>query len=219
MIDLNPLGPRNIRHLEEVCGWLWLGNATEAAAELDRISPELRDHPCVLLGRIEIARLLKDWPAAESVALRLSDLHPDVPDGWINLAYARRRIPGGGVKSAYDTLVPMGDEFPEEPMVPFNLACYACQLNELGVARAWFQKAFRCGEKKIVIALAQFREALGFGETKTIREMALLETDLEPLWPWIRERYPQPQAPSVDSPTRTPYPALDELRRHRRPDP
>ncbi|MSR43269.1 MAG: tetratricopeptide repeat protein [Pedosphaera sp.] len=175
MSEQDSLGHPDIFHLRAAIGWLELGNATEAAAELERIAPELHAHPGVLLARLDITMHLKDWPTAESVALRLTELRPDVPGAWIGLAYARRRMPAGGVKSAYDALVPVGDEFPKEPTIPFNLACYACLLNELGVARAWLQKAFRCGEEKM------------------IREMALNETDLEPLWPWIRERPPSSQ--------------------------
>ncbi len=170
MSEQDSLGYPDIFHLRAAIGWLELGNATEAAAELERIALEWRAHSHVLLARLDIAMHVKDWSTAESVALRLTELQPDAAGVWIGLAYARRRMPGGGMKSAYDALKPVGDEFPKEPIIPFNLACYACQLGELDIARTWLTKAFRRADKKI------------------IREMALKETDLEALWPWIRER-------------------------------
>lgn len=171
MSEQDSLGHPDIFHLRAAIGWLELGNATEATAELERIAPELRAHSHVLLARLDIAMHIKDWPAAESVALRLTELQSDDAGVWIGLAYARRRMPGGGMKSAYDALVPVGDKFPEEPIIPFNLACYACQLGELDVAREWLTKTFRRSDKKALLA------------------MALKETDLEPLWPWIREQF------------------------------
>ncbi len=170
MSGQNSLGHPDIFHLRAAIGWLELGNATEAAVELGHIASELRGHSDVLLVRLDIAMCLKDWSTAESLALQLTELQPDAAGVWIGLAYARRRMPGGGMKSAYDALAPVGDRFPKEPVIPFNLACYACQLGELEVAQTWLTKAFRRGDKK------------------GIREMALKETDLEPLWPWVRKR-------------------------------
>jgi Flp pilus assembly protein TadD len=168
MTEEAPLGHPDIFHLRAAIGWMELGNPTEAAMELERIAPEHRAHREVLCLRLGIAMHIRDWVHAESTARRLIELHPHTADGWIGLAYARRRLPDGGVKSAYETLVPVSDTFAKEPIVPFNLACYACQLGELERARAWLVKSLQAG-----------------GE-KPMREMALQEEDLKPLWPWIR---------------------------------
>ena len=51
---------------------------------------------------------------------------------------------------------------PEEPMIPYNLACYAAQTGDLGAALAWFNCA----------------EVLN----PRIGNMALEDPDLAPMW-------------------------------------
>jgi hypothetical protein len=52
-------------------------------------------------------------------------------ESWIHQAYALRRMTGGGIKAAWDARLPAADRFPSQPMIAFNLACYACQLGRL----------------------------------------------------------------------------------------
>ena len=73
-------------------------------------------------------------------------------------------LPDGSLQKAWDALLPAFDKFPKEPTIPFNLACYACQLRQLEVARNWLKRAVAIG-----------------GEEK-IKRMALSDPDLEPLW-------------------------------------
>jgi len=40
-------------------------------------------------------------------------------------------MPLGGAKAAWDALLPAADKFPNNPNIPYNLACYACQMNKL----------------------------------------------------------------------------------------
>jgi hypothetical protein len=66
-------------------------------------------------------------------------------------------------------LLPAVDQFPEEPIIPFNLACYASQLNRLTEAWAWLEEAVkRSGNRQRMFA------------------MAAADPDLEPLWDRIR---------------------------------
>jgi tetratricopeptide (TPR) repeat protein len=89
---------------------------------------------------------------------------PDDAFGWIHQAYALRRMKGGSVKAAWDALLPAADKFPSQPMIAFNLACYACQLGRLEEAREWLRKA------------------IDLGDEKEIKTRALDDPDLEPLW-------------------------------------
>ncbi len=59
------------------------------------------------------------------------------------------------------------EDFPKEPTLRYNLACYACQLNRLDEARQWLGRA---------------RE---IGDADEINRMALADEDLKPLWPEI----------------------------------
>ena len=89
---------------------------------------------------------------------------PDDAFGWIHQAYALRRVTGGGIKAAWDALLLAADRFPSQPMIAFNLACYACQLGRLDEAREWLRKA------------------MDVDDEKEIKTRALDDLDLEPLW-------------------------------------
>ncbi|MDW8309781.1 MAG: hypothetical protein RMK20_10450, partial [Verrucomicrobiales bacterium] len=89
---------------------------------------------------------------------------PDRPNGWLHRAYALRRATGGGLERAWEALRPAADRFPREPIIPYNLACYACQMGRLDEARQWFVRALRVGDRA------------------TLKDMALHDDDLRPLW-------------------------------------
>jgi hypothetical protein len=94
---------------------------------------------------------------------------PELAASWIHLAYSVRRATGGSVQAAYDALLPAADKFQDEPVIPYNLGCYSCQLGKLVEAREWIAKAF------------------SIGDSKQLKLKALEESDLEPLWIDIAE--------------------------------
>ena len=75
---------------------------------------------------------------------------------------------GGGLQAAWDALLPAFEKFPKEPTIPYNLACYACQLRRLDEARQWLERAVKIAGKE------------------KIKFMALNDDDLEPLWQEIK---------------------------------
>ena len=96
---------------------------------------------------------------------------PARSSGWLHQAYALRRVPEGGVKQAWQALLPAFDKFPKEPVISYNLSCYACQMNQLEAARVWLKRAEFLGNKT------------------EIKRMALKDPDLEPLWGEIRRKW------------------------------
>jgi hypothetical protein len=54
-------------------------------------------------------------------------------------------------------------------VIPYNLACYACQLGDLDDARRWLERA---------VALRSRAD---------LRRLALNDHDLQPLWDEIRD--------------------------------
>ena len=60
-------------------------------------------------------------------------------------------------------------QFPKNEAIPYNLACYACQFGELDLALDWFQAAEKVGDPE------------------KIREVALMDPDMEPIWDRISE--------------------------------
>ena len=89
---------------------------------------------------------------------------PDFAAGWLHLAYATRRATGGGEQAAFEILNMVTEKFPEEPIIPYNLACYVCQIGRLPEARDWLKRAF------------------AMGDARQIKLMALKDADLKPLW-------------------------------------
>jgi tetratricopeptide (TPR) repeat protein len=161
---MQPLEPPDSHHLSAAVGWIELGNMPEAKAELDRLSPAARTHPDALEAWWVIRAEEKDWPKGLAVANTQLEASPQSPTGWLHRAYALRRVKEGGLKAAWDALLPAFEKFPGESTIPYNLSCYACQMGQLEEARTWLQRAVKAGG------------------IETIKRMALRDADLKPLW-------------------------------------
>ncbi|MEO8428423.1 MAG: tetratricopeptide repeat protein [Verrucomicrobiota bacterium] len=151
-------------HLRCAQGWLELGDHLEANEELERISFPFRIHPDVLLLRYEVHAKAKKWDIAVEIARTLVEVAPYEVAGWINQAFALRRMSSGGPKAAWNALLPAAVKFPTNPIIAYHLACYSCQMNRLKEANAWLIMAGM------------------LGDTNEFKLMALTEPDLEPLW-------------------------------------
>jgi len=167
---MQPLEAPDCHQLRAAEGWLELGSPTEAATELGLISPACQRHPDVLEVRWALHVHSRQWEAALEAARELVLAAPDRASGWLHQAYALRRTVSGGLAQAQAVLNPAAEKFPKEPIIPFNLACYACQLGQLAAARRWLKRAMKVGG----------REA--------IQLMALADEDLKPLWPELGRR-------------------------------
>jgi len=169
MGQMQGLEPPDSHYLNAAVGWLALGCRADSQAELDRISPEHQRHPDVLEVRWEILAKEKQWEAALDVARKLLSDAPERASAWLHHAYALRRAPDGGLEKAWEALKPAAEKYPREPIIFYNLSCYACQMRKLDEARVWFRRALKVGGKK------------------EIKGMALADDDLEPLWEEIRQ--------------------------------
>ncbi len=65
---------------------------------------------------------------------------------------------------------PAFEMFPKEDVIPYNLACYDAQSGRLDAAWDWLHKAIQVA-----------------GDVKKIKQRALADSDLQPLWQRIRE--------------------------------
>lgn len=162
------LPPPDALYFDAAVGWLLLGDTASALAELARLSPTARRLPDVLELEWSIHARRADWPAAYEVARQLVESCPERPSGWMDQAYALRRMPGGGLPRAWEALRPALDKFPDEHLIAYNLACYAAQLNRLDEAWALFQRALAVADK-----------------AGDVVKLALQDDDLKPLWPRI----------------------------------
>ena len=159
------------RCLEAAQGWLMLGRPDYAWEELDRMPDEVRSVPEVVEMEWQICAADEDWGSAYAVAQRLVIRHPERPSGWIYHAYALRRIPVFGVAHAREVLLPAWEKFPQEPTIPYNLACYAAVEGRLDEAWEWLQRARRVA-----------------GDS-CLRKLALADEDLAALHERIRQLF------------------------------
>jgi predicted Zn-dependent protease len=164
MAESPPLEPPDTYSLSAALGWLELGNAAEAKSELAQIRPAQQNHPDVLELRWMICAEQQDWTAGLEAARALVERAPERASGWLHQAYALRRVPGGSIQKAWDALLPAFDKFPKEFLIAYNLACYACQMKDMEGARLWLDRARNIS-----------------GKAK-VKKMALIDSDLEPLW-------------------------------------
>ena len=161
---MKPLDIPDIHRLRAAEGWLELGDEAEALRELEDVSPAEKNHPVILELRFQILAKKRAWDACRDIAGMITKQLPNFAGGWLHLAYATRRATGGSEQAAFDILQPVSEKFPEEPTIPYNLACYVCQLGHLAEARRWLKRAFAIGDKK------------------EMKLMALHDADLKPLW-------------------------------------
>ena len=164
---MSKLEPPDSHHLDAAIGWLGLGCAADAREELAKLSPASLNHPDALEIRWLLAVRDQHWNDALELARLELKLAPEDSSGWLHHAYALRRVSHGGLVLAWGALLPAAEKFPEEPVIAFNLSCYACQLQQPDVARTWLKRALKIGGKQ------------------PIKKMALADDDLKPLWPEI----------------------------------
>ncbi len=166
-----PLEPPDKWYVSGALGWLELGNAAEAEAELANVSSRYRQHPDVLEVKWLVCAEQEKWAEGLQVARELIHAAPERVWGWLHQAYALRRAPGGSVQQAWDALLPVYSQFPKEATVAYNLSCYACQLGQLDAARVWLKRAF------------------AIGDVEHLKQQASEDPDLKPLWDELR-RWP-----------------------------
>jgi hypothetical protein len=166
---VDKIGPPECHYVSAALGWLELGCLDDAKEELSRLSGAYRNHPDVLELHWWLCAEQQQWREGLQIARALLHHAPDRSSGWLHQAYALRRVPDGGIRQAWKALLPAFDKFPREPIISFNLSCYACQLKQLDAARVWLKRAVVLGNKR------------------KIKEMALADKDLETLWPEIQE--------------------------------
>ncbi len=156
------------RHtLNAALGWIGLGMIADAQKELNQLPAEVRTHPVALDIQFAIYGETNAWEAAYAVAQTEVTLHPKRSGGWIHRAYAARRRSANSLEEAFELLRPAFERFPNQAVIPYNLACYRAQQELLEEAWHWFEAA------------------VARGELTLLKQMALQDDDLKALWPRI----------------------------------
>lgn len=128
-------------HVLAAEGWLDLGRPEWAMDELRGASAAARGLPVVRNLEWRVLADLRDWPAALAVARAFVEEHPSEVAGWLHRSFALHEMQR--TREAMDALAPAAGRFPEEPVVRYNLACYACRLGDLDAARRWLGDVVR----------------------------------------------------------------------------
>ena len=163
---MSELDPADAHQLRAVEGWLDLGNPREAQVEFGRLRPELQQHPAVLELKWTLHAAQHQWETALETARLMVEVAPERPAGWINRSYALHELKR--TREAWTELQPAAGRFKTTSVIPYNLACYACQLGDLETSQAWLGRAVQLAGKH------------------EIKRLALKDTDLLPLWERIR---------------------------------
>ncbi len=156
--------PDDVRwRLERSDGFMDLKMTDAARKELERVPQDLADHVAVKHYRLRLLFEEGRWAEARCLARELHQRIPEDPVYWVQLAYSTRRVEG--IEPARSILKEAMGKFPTVAVIPFNLACYECQLGQLDEAMSYLDRAFQIDA--------------GF------RGQALDDEDLKPLWPRI----------------------------------
>lgn len=160
-MSLDAIEPPDSHILNAAVGWAELGLPEEALVELSRLNPALLGHPDVMDLRWRLHAMKKDWAGALTVARAQLTVSPERVDSWINQSFALHELKR--TREAFDELVAVVEKFPKVGVIPYNLACYACQMGQIDDARIWLRRA---------------RRLLGKDQLK---EMGSTDPDLAPL--------------------------------------
>jgi tetratricopeptide (TPR) repeat protein len=157
-----------VTRLRYAAGYLALKLQAEARAELEAIAPADHDTLPVISLHAHCCSEAEDWAGAAALGERLTGLDPGDAGHWIQWAYAVRRL--SGIPAARAILLTALGLHPQESIIHFNLACYEAQLGNLPAAKSHLRNACSLHAD--------------------CREMALADTDLVPLHPWIAAGLP-----------------------------
>jgi tetratricopeptide (TPR) repeat protein len=146
--------------LEPFDGYLALGMFMEANDELERMPNGFKAHPTVLTARLALLMEMERWEAAVILGRSLFKLWPDDTEFCIHTAYCLHELKQ--TAEAKQTLLDGPDALRDLAVFHYNLACYECQLGNLGEAKR--------------------RLATCFKIDRAHRAESLEDPDLEPLW-------------------------------------
>ena len=153
--------------LQPAIGYFELDMYEEANEEIDAMPLEVKTERSVLELQLRICEKTSSWQRMREIAGMLTKEWPDDSQHWIWLAYATRRC--CSIAEAELILLEAEKIHPKEPLIHYNLACYAAQTGDMGAALALFNCAEVLDPK--------------------IAWMALEDPDLQPFWASCAEDY------------------------------
>lgn len=151
-LGMRTLGFPDLHLVNASMGWLELHAAAEARAELEQVTTANAAHPDVLEAWWRVHAAEQHWDEALRVAELELITAPDRMSGWVDRSYSLHEL--RRTLEAREALLPALRKFPQASLIPYNLACYACQLGNPTEAHQWLRKAIARGEKDEIKKLA-----------------------------------------------------------------
>ncbi|KAA3601012.1 MAG: hypothetical protein D8M57_14430 [Candidatus Scalindua sp. AMX11] len=132
-------------------GYLDLNMYAEARKELVQVPNVYHNHHLYLWLMNRLSVETEDWEMAVTISRTLCEKRPDIVDSWVAYAYAVRRHEK--ISNARTILLQAIERFSEEAIIPYNLACYECQLGNIEKAKIYLKRALSLDMNFRVIAL------------------------------------------------------------------
>jgi tetratricopeptide (TPR) repeat protein len=158
--------PRDALTLRAAEGYLELGMLHEAGAELDGLRGDVDTRIAALMMRSDIASRLRNWPLMLQCSQEWLSLQPGNAGALISLAFATRRTES--IPAAREILRGAEQQHPDDVLIRYNLACYACQAGDIEEAQTRLRSVFAADASYVTLATR--------------------DDDLAPLRDWITTR-------------------------------
>lgn len=146
--------------LQPVYGYIELGLFAEAAEELENFPAEVKHHPLMLLGKMDLLIETRRWEEGVIAGQECCRLLPDESEFWIKRAYCLHELKR--TQDAKTVLLSAPKSLRTQAVYFYNMACYEAQLGNLDSAKAFLKSCF--------------------ARDKSYKQASLIDADLQPLW-------------------------------------
>ena len=129
------------KRLESAEGYLTLGMHDDALAELDAALAQQPDSGDAVAAKAFVLLCARRYAEAEAWFEKLLALRPKDTDGWIHLAYCRRRT--RSLEAAVEALEHALRLHTDHPLANYNMACYLAVQGRHAEALLLLENAIR----------------------------------------------------------------------------
>lgn len=129
----------DFKHAECAVGYANLGMVGDALEELDHLSPSMAADGGVMEFKLRLLERAQRWTDAASLAAKLAASHPSEARWFVAWAFAKRR--SDSLETASKILSEAASLHPKDPLIQFNLGCYAAQRGDLNAAQSHVRRA------------------------------------------------------------------------------
>ena len=129
----------DFKHAECAVGYANLGMVNDALEELEHLSPSMAADGGVMEFKLRLLERGQKWSDAASLAAKLATSHPNEARWFVAWAFAKRR--SDSIETASKILSEAASLHPKDPLIQFNLGCYAAQRGDLNAAQTHVRRA------------------------------------------------------------------------------